>query len=172
MAVAPLLRLRIVDPAETFQLRFATRAAAALGKPSGVSVAASGDGLVLGAATEQDLAAAWAILHAAFPSATAQPIEVVLSTDPEEAEPWVRIRVRTPEDHLGDVVADLHKRRGWLELMEDVEGLKLVVASAPIAELIGYAAALSTLANGRASFEYSFLEYRTRNRPPNEPVRA
>lgn len=67
-------------------------------------------------------------------------------------EPIVQVDVTVPEDKVGDVVGDLSRRRGTVKGIDAVEGARVVVAEVPLASLFGYASALRSLSQGRASF--------------------
>ncbi len=154
------LRLLVTDPSERFQLRFAEQGAALLGKVSGVQTQASARGLTINAVAERDLSAAVAMLQAAIPAVAAGAIEVVY-LDQGTTEPYVRVRVTTPEDHFGDVIAQLNQRHGLIESLDDTgdEG-KVVVATAPLAQLLGYDKVLAVTTRGRAIADYEFVDYR------------
>lgn len=75
-------------------------------------------------------------------------------------EPIMRIEVVTPEESMGDVIADLNKRRGQVEGMESSRtGARIVKAKAPLAEMFGYVTALRTITSGRASSSMTFSHY-------------
>ena len=48
--------------------------------------------------------------------------------NPVLLEPLMAVEVRTPEEYMGDVIGDLNSRRGQIQAMEDVAGVKLVTA--------------------------------------------
>ena len=76
-------------------------------------------------------------------------------------EPIMKLEVVTPEDNMGDVIADLNKRRGQVEGMESSRsGARIVKALVPLAEMFGYVTALRTITSGRAtsSMVYSHHE--------------
>jgi elongation factor G len=68
--------------------------------------------------------------------------------------------VVTPEEYMGDVIADFNKRRGQVTSIEERAGLKVVKAKVPLAEQFGYVTVLRTLTSGRglSSMEYSHYE--------------
>ena len=75
-------------------------------------------------------------------------------------EPIMKIEVVTPEESMGDVIADLNKRRGQVEGMETSRsGARIVKAKAPLAEMFGYVTALRTITSGRATSTMSFSHY-------------
>ncbi|MEW6999735.1 elongation factor G [Colwelliaceae bacterium BS250] len=83
-----------------------------------------------------------------------------LKASPVLLEPMMKVEVTTPDSNMGDVVGDLNKRRGIIEGMEDgMAGLKLVNALVPLAEMFGYATALRSATQGRASYSMEFQQY-------------
>jgi elongation factor G len=83
-----------------------------------------------------------------------------LEADPALLEPCMKVEVTTPENHMGDVVGDLNRRRGLIEGMDDgIAGVKLVHATVPLSEMFGYATALRSATQGRASYSMEFLKY-------------
>ncbi|QQX80150.1 elongation factor G [Shewanella sp. KX20019] len=83
-----------------------------------------------------------------------------LEADPALLEPCMKVEVTTPENHMGDVVGDLNRRRGLIEGMDDgIAGVKLVHATVPLSEMFGYATDLRSATQGRASYSMEFLKY-------------
>ena len=83
-----------------------------------------------------------------------------LEADPVLLEPCMKVEVTTPENHMGDVVGDLNRRRGLIEGMDDgIAGVKLVHATVPLSEMFGYATDLRSATQGRASYSMEFLKY-------------
>jgi elongation factor G len=82
------------------------------------------------------------------------------SASPVLLEPTMQVEVTTPEDWMGDVVGDLNRRRGIIEGMEDgVAGIKIVRAKVPLSEMFGYATAVRSATQGRASYSMQFYKY-------------
>jgi len=74
-------------------------------------------------------------------------------------EPIMKVDVFTPENHVGDVIGDLNRRRGMIEGQEaGVTGVR-VKASAPLAEMFGYIGDLRTMTSGRGQFSMEFSHY-------------
>ena len=72
-------------------------------------------------------------------------------------EPIMKVEVVTPEEHMGDVIGDLNKRRGMVQGMDEARsGARIVKAMVPLAEMFGYVTALRTITSGRAT---SSMEY-------------
>lgn len=66
-------------------------------------------------------------------------------------EPIMRLEITTPEEHLGDFVSDVQKRRGTITRTHTRGRDTIVEAQAPLAELFGYSSAMRGLSQGRAS---------------------
>jgi elongation factor G len=80
--------------------------------------------------------------------------------NPVLLEPTMKVEVTTPEDWMGDVVGDLNRRRGMIDGMEDgVAGIKIIQAKVPLSEMFGYATALRSATQGRASYSMEFYKY-------------
>ena len=83
-----------------------------------------------------------------------------LKANPVLLEPLMKVEVVTPDANMGDVVGDLNRRRGMIEGMEDaIGGLKQINAQVPLSEMFGYATALRSATQGRASYSMEFLKY-------------
>ena len=67
--------------------------------------------------------------------------------------------VITPEENMGDVVADLNKRRGLIEGMDNKNGAKVVKAKVPLSEMFGYVTSLRTITSGRATSTMEFSHF-------------
>jgi elongation factor G len=66
-------------------------------------------------------------------------------------EPVMKLEINTPEDYLGELVADLQQRRGVIT-RTDVRGKQTVItAQAPLANLFGYSSAMRSLSQGMAN---------------------
>ncbi len=74
-------------------------------------------------------------------------------------EPVMRMEVVTPEEFLGDVLADLHARRGQILSMEGQAGTQTVHAFVPLAETFKYATHLRSRTTGRAIFTQELDHY-------------
>lgn len=82
-----------------------------------------------------------------------------MKASPVLLEPIMKVEVETPEDYMGDVIGDLNRRRGLIEGMEDGPSGKIVRALVPLAEMFGYATALRSATQGRASYAMEFAKY-------------
>ena len=78
---------------------------------------------------------------------------------PTLLEPIMSVEVETPPDFMGNVVGDLSSRRGIIQGMEDVVGIKVIKAEVPLAEMFGYSTALRSATQGRATYTMEFKHY-------------
>jgi elongation factor G len=74
-------------------------------------------------------------------------------------EPVMRVEVVTPEEYMGDVNGDLSRRRGMLQGLEDAPAGKIIRAEVPLAEMFGYATAMRSMSQGRATYTMEFAHY-------------
>ena len=75
-----------------------------------------------------------------------------LKANPVLLEPIMKLEVVTPEESMGDVIADLNKRRGQVEGFETSRtGARIVKAMVPLSEMFGYVTSLRTITSGRAT---------------------
>ena len=78
---------------------------------------------------------------------------------PELIEPIMKVDVFTPEDHVGDVIGDLNRRRGMIkDQMAGPTGVR-IKADVPLAEMFGYIGSLRTMTSGRGQFSMEFSHY-------------
>ncbi|MFT7244849.1 MAG: elongation factor G [Candidatus Azotimanducaceae bacterium] len=84
----------------------------------------------------------------------------VLDADPVLLEPVMNVEVVTPEEHYGDIIGDLNRRRGIVSGMEDVAAGKAVRAEVPMSEMFGYATDMRSATQGRATFSMEFAQYK------------
>lgn len=74
-------------------------------------------------------------------------------------EPIMHVDVFTPEDHVGDVIGDLNRRRGMIKDQEaGVTGVR-IKANVPLSEMFGYIGHLRTMTSGRGQFSMEFSHY-------------
>ncbi|QDU79435.1 Elongation factor G [Polystyrenella longa] len=93
--------------------------------------------------------------------------DVFQKAKPNLLEPIVALEVTVPDDKLGDITSDLNSRRGRVEGMEGLSGgYQIIHAKAPLAEVMTYARALSSMTGGQGSFTMDLSHYEPV--PPNE----
>ncbi|HEX7238355.1 MAG TPA: elongation factor G [Gammaproteobacteria bacterium] len=78
---------------------------------------------------------------------------------PALLEPIMNVEVVTPQQYLGDISGDLSRRRGVLQTIEDAPAGKIMRARVPLSEMFGYATALRSLSQGRATYTMEFSQY-------------
>ena len=77
----------------------------------------------------------------------------------------MHVDVHVPDACTGDVTGDLNHKRGRILGMSVEEGMEVVSAEVPYAEMRKYATELRSMTQGRGSFEMSFVRYE--QVPPN-----
>jgi elongation factor G len=98
-------------------------------------------------------------IEAAFKAAAAAALEDgVRKARPTLLEPIMNVEVVTPQAYLGDITGDLSRRRGILQSIEDAPMGKIARARVPLAEMFGYATALRSLSQGRATYAMEFSQ--------------
>ncbi|URJ25040.1 elongation factor G [Candidatus Blochmannia ocreatus (nom. nud.)] len=91
--------------------------------------------------------------------------EGFMKADPILLEPIMHVEIETPEEYMGDVIADLNRRRGIINNLKNSEfNDKIIYAHVPLSEMFGYATSLRSQTQGRASYSMEFLKY---NEVPN-----
>jgi elongation factor G len=85
--------------------------------------------------------------------------EGMLTAKPVLREPVMKVRVTVPDQYMGDITGDLNHKRGRILGMENQDGVQVVVADVPLAELFKYAAELRSMTAGQGSFEMEFVRY-------------
>ncbi len=78
--------------------------------------------------------------------------EAVKKANPILLEPIMKVELTAPDEYQGDLLGDLNRRRGKIVHIEAKEGLSIVSAHVPLAEMFGYATAIRSLSKGRASY--------------------
>ena len=75
-------------------------------------------------------------------------------------EPIGKVVVTAPEDYTGTLMGDFTKRRGIiLDMGTDEDGLQVIRAEVPMAEMLTYATELRSMTQGRGSYELAFDRY-------------
>jgi elongation factor G len=85
--------------------------------------------------------------------------EAARKAGPILLEPVMQIEVHTSEEHFGDVIGDLNRRRGTILGMETHDTTNVVRAHVPLAEMFDYANDLRSMTSGRASYSMEFSHY-------------
>jgi elongation factor G len=96
----------------------------------------------------------------AFKIAGAQALKKGLSQgQPVLVEPIMNLTITVPEMYTGDITSDLNTKRGRVLGMNPGNGINVIEAQAPYAELVRYALNLRSLTQGRGSFVMQFDHY-------------
>jgi elongation factor G len=85
--------------------------------------------------------------------------QTVPKASPQLLEPIMKVDVFTPDDHVGDVIGDLNRRRGMIKSQEAGPTGVRVKADAPLSEMFGYIGDLRTMTSGRGQFSMEFSHY-------------
>ena len=85
--------------------------------------------------------------------------DAVSKAKPVLLEPIMSVKITIPEQFMGDVNGDMSHRRGRIVGMESADGLQVIIADIPQAELFTYCAELRSMTGGRGSFEMAFARY-------------
>jgi len=78
---------------------------------------------------------------------------------PQMMEPIMKVDVYTPDEHVGDVIGDLNRRRGMIKSQEPSATNVRIKAECPLSEMFGYIGDLRTMTSGRGQFSMEFLHY-------------
>jgi elongation factor G len=78
---------------------------------------------------------------------------------PALLEPIMRVTIRVPEDHIGDIMGDINGKRGKVLGIDSDGSSRMVQAEVPMAEMQRYAADLRSMTSGRGTFEVAFDHY-------------
>ncbi|MDH3003704.1 MAG: elongation factor G [Candidatus Shikimatogenerans sp. JK-2022] len=86
------------------------------------------------------------------------------NTNPIIMEPIMKLKVICKNENLGNIVADINKRRGIIKNIIDKDDDKIINSLVPLSEIFGYVTVLRTLSSGKANYNMSFSHY---NEVPN-----
>ncbi|MGB1581040.1 MAG: elongation factor G, partial [Nevskiales bacterium] len=78
---------------------------------------------------------------------------------PQLIEPIMKVDVFTPEEHVGDCIGDLNRRRGMIKAQEPGATGVRIKADVPLSEMFGYIGDLRTMTSGRGQFSMEFSHY-------------
>jgi elongation factor G len=85
--------------------------------------------------------------------------EATRKASPVLLEPIMAVEINTPEEYMGDLIADLNSRRAKIEGFESRGDLKIIKSHVPMSELFGYATVSRSLSQGRAIHVIQFSHY-------------
>lgn len=78
--------------------------------------------------------------------------EALEKAQPVLLEPIMDIEIISPDEYVGDVISDLNARRGKVLGFEENKDSRIIKGTVPLAETFGYATALRSASQGRATF--------------------
>lgn len=79
-----------------------------------------------------------------------------VKADPVLLEPMMKVEITMPEEYLGDVMGNVSSRRGNVSGIELRNGVQVVNAFIPLAEMFGYATDLRSRTQGRGNYTMQF----------------
>lgn len=96
----------------------------------------------------------------AFKTAAIEGMKAGLAkASPVLLEPSMLVRIETPEQYLGDIIANMNSRRGKVIKMEMERDIRMLECHAPLAQMFNYSTHLRSISQGRASFSMEVLHY-------------
>ena len=94
--------------------------------------------------------------------------EALKKAKPILLEPTMSVEIVAPEEYLGSLVGDISSRRAKVEGIETKAKAKIITAYVPLIEMFGYATALRSISQGRATHTMQFLCY---DKVPNNIIK-
>ena len=85
--------------------------------------------------------------------------EAMRRAKPVLLEPVMRLEIVTPGEFLGEILGDLGRRRAMIRNIEGQGDIQALRARLPLRESFGYAGAVRSLTQGRASYTLEFYRY-------------
>jgi elongation factor G len=98
--------------------------------------------------------------------------DAMAHASPTILEPVMKVEIQTGEEFMGDIMSDLSQRRGRPQGMDSKNGVQVVEATVPLAEMLNYAPALRSMTQGRSSFHMEFSHYEEVPRMVQEKIIA
>ncbi|MCX7908591.1 MAG: elongation factor G [Ignavibacteria bacterium] len=74
-------------------------------------------------------------------------------------EPVFKVEIVSPEDYVGDIIADFNSRKGKIDSIEHRSNFQIIKGIAPLSQMFGYVTDLRSLSQGRASYSMEFSHY-------------
>lgn len=74
-------------------------------------------------------------------------------------EPIFKVEITSPNEYLGEVIADINSRKGRVDNVEQRGQVQIIHAKAPLSEMFGYVTKLRSVSQGRASYSMIFSHY-------------
>jgi elongation factor G len=83
----------------------------------------------------------------------------VQAAQPILLEPIMELTITVPDEYTGEILSDLNTKRGQVLGMNPGGGKNIILAKAPLAEVLRYSIELKSMTQGRASFTMKFDHY-------------
>jgi len=83
----------------------------------------------------------------------------ITAANPVLLEPIMDVEVVTAEKYLGEIIQNINLRQGKIKGITARKGEQVVKATVPLKQMFGYATALRSLTQGRASYTMQFAHY-------------
>jgi elongation factor G len=74
-------------------------------------------------------------------------------------EPFMKVEIETPEQYMGDIIANINSRRGKILNMEMRDDIRVIDCQTPLSDMFGYSTQLRSLSQGRASYTMEISHY-------------
>ena len=78
---------------------------------------------------------------------------------PTLLEPIMNVEIAIPDEHVGDILGDVSSRRGRVQTSENRGSTQVIKAQVPMAEMLEYASALTSMTGGKGVFHMEFSHY-------------
>ena len=78
---------------------------------------------------------------------------------PTLLEPIMAVEITVPDDFAGSIMGDLNSRRGRIQGMDNKSGNTVVKAEVPMSEMLTYGVELTSMTQGRGSFNMEMHHY-------------
>ncbi|NMA47164.1 MAG: elongation factor G [Lentisphaerae bacterium] len=85
--------------------------------------------------------------------------EAMSKAQPMLLEPILSLKIVFPDEYMGAISGDLNSRRGRILGMDHEDGMQVLNAELPMAEVFSYPTQLRSMTQGRGSFEMKFNRY-------------
>jgi elongation factor G len=82
--------------------------------------------------------------------------QAMVNARPVILEPIMKVEIITPEEFTGEVIGDLHARKGKIEQLLAKGPVRIISGRAPLSQMFGYATNLRSLTQGRGTFTLQF----------------
>ena len=83
----------------------------------------------------------------------------IMDCKPILIEPIMKMEIVVPSDHVGDIMGDINSKRGKIQGVDPADDTQTVRTLVPMAEVLNYAADLTSLTGGRGMFSMEFDHY-------------